>query len=298
MAWPVAPSSTPGSPDPLDGLHDPALLPDAGRRCWPDSRARGTRGERVLVFGDFDADGLTGLAILVLALRRFGDRRVEPYVPSRLDEGHGLSLAALDAAAAAGATARSSRSTAGRRARAEIAEARRARASTSSSPTTTACPPVLPAGARARQPASAGLDLPGPPAGGERRRVQGRPAAARATSRAAGRRRSTWPTSRRSGRSPTSPRSSARTGRSRGSGSNGCGARRGPGIAALLERARIAPAAVDLETVAFALAPRLNAAGRVGEALEAARLLLADGPGRGGAVHADALEAANRPAAT
>ena len=51
-----------------------------------------------------------------------------------------------------------------------------------------------------------------------------------------------------------------------------------PGIAALLERARIAPAAVDLETVSFALAPRLNAAGRVGEALEAARLLLADDP--------------------
>src|SRR6185437_7234186 len=39
-----------------------------------------------------------------------------------------------------------------------------------------------------------------------------------------------------------------------------------PGIAALLERARVAPAAVDLETVSFAIAPRLNAAGRVGEA--------------------------------
>ncbi len=43
-----------------------------------------------------------------------------------------------------------------------------------------------------------------------------------------------------------------------------------PGIAALLARARIAPEAVDLDTIAFALAPRLNAAGRVGEALEAA----------------------------
>jgi single-stranded-DNA-specific exonuclease len=65
-----------------------------------------------------------------------------------------------------------------------------------------------------------------------------------------------------------------------------------PGIAALLERAHVAPAAVDLETVSFAIAPRLNAAGRVGEALEAARLLLADGPADA-AVHADALEAAN-----
>ncbi len=48
-----------------------------------------------------------------------------------------------------------------------------------------------------------------------------------------------------------------------------------PGIAALLARAGVAPAAADLETVGFAIAPRLNAAGRVGEALDAARLLLA-----------------------
>src|SRR6185295_9711878 len=55
-------------------------------------------GERVLVFGDFDADGLTGLAQLVLALRRLGIDAI-PYVPSRLEEGHGLSLAAVTAAA-------------------------------------------------------------------------------------------------------------------------------------------------------------------------------------------------------
>ena len=100
------------------------------------------------------------------------------------------------------------------------------------------------------------------------------------------------PTSRRSARSPTSRRSSARTGRSRGWDLARLRAAPRPGIAALLERARIAPDAVDLETVAFAIAPRLNAAGRVGEALEAARLLLADDPAEA-AVHADALEAAN-----
>jgi single-stranded-DNA-specific exonuclease len=66
-----------------------------------------------------------------------------------------------------------------------------------------------------------------------------------------------------------------------------------PGLAALLERARVDATAVDLETVAFAIAPRLNAAGRVGEALEAARLLLAEEP-VAAAAHADALETANR----
>ena len=65
-----------------------------------------------------------------------------------------------------------------------------------------------------------------------------------------------------------------------------------PGIAAILERANVAPAAVDLETVSFAIAPRLNAAGRVGEAVEAARLLLATTPEDANR-HADALEAAN-----
>ena len=49
---------------------------------------------------------------------------------------------------------------------------------------------------------------------------------------------------------------------------------------------------MDLETVSFALAPRLNAAGRVGEAMEAARLLLAEDATEA-AAHADALELAN-----
>ncbi len=65
-----------------------------------------------------------------------------------------------------------------------------------------------------------------------------------------------------------------------------------PGIAALLERARIEPKALDLETVAYALAPRLNAAGRMGEAFQAAQLLLA-GDADEASLHADALEAAN-----
>src|SRR5262245_39802065 len=48
------------------------------------------RGEAVLVWGDFDADGQTATALLVLALRRVG---IEPawYVPDRVAESHGLS---------------------------------------------------------------------------------------------------------------------------------------------------------------------------------------------------------------
>ena len=57
-----------------------------------------------MVFGDFDADGLTGLAQLVLAFRRLG-LDVVPYVPSRLEEGHGLSMAAVERPRATGVDA-------------------------------------------------------------------------------------------------------------------------------------------------------------------------------------------------
>ena len=86
--------------EPVDGLHDPRLLPDAAIFLDRLRSARAT-GETVMVFGDFDADGLTGLAILVRALRIWGIEPL-PYVPSRLDEGHGLSEKALDAARDAG----------------------------------------------------------------------------------------------------------------------------------------------------------------------------------------------------
>src|ERR1035437_9430727 len=85
-----------------DGLHDPRLLPDAEVALRRVALAR-ARGERVLVYGDFDADGLTGLAILVIALRRLG-LDVAPYVPERLGDGHGLSLRAIERAVAEGRT--------------------------------------------------------------------------------------------------------------------------------------------------------------------------------------------------
>ncbi len=84
----------------LDSLHDPARLPDADRAVERIARARDA-AEGVLVVGDFDADGLTGLAIMVRALRTLGIDAA-PHVPTRLDDGHGLSLRAVELARAAG----------------------------------------------------------------------------------------------------------------------------------------------------------------------------------------------------
>ncbi len=85
---------------PEAGLHDPSLLPDAALVRARVASAR-EAGESVLVLGDFDADGLTGLAILSEALGWLGIT-TEPYVPDRSGEGHGLSLAAVEHARAAG----------------------------------------------------------------------------------------------------------------------------------------------------------------------------------------------------
>src|SRR5450759_1149570 len=56
---------------PEEGWYEPSLLPDAAPALARVARAQAS-GERVLVYGDFDADGLTGLSILVIALRTIG----------------------------------------------------------------------------------------------------------------------------------------------------------------------------------------------------------------------------------
>jgi single-stranded-DNA-specific exonuclease len=268
--------------EPVAGLHDPRLLPDADRALARLTAARDRR-ERVMVFGDFDADGLDGLAILVIALRRFGID-VEPYVPSRLEEGHGLSEAAVEAAVTKG-----------------VSVIVTVDCGTSSGPE------IALAVARGidvivtdhhRVPA----DLPPAYAVVNPHRVD-----------------SVYPDPRLAGSGVAFKLAQLLLGQvpyeladlaTIGTvadvapivGENRAIARLGldrmrsaprPGIAALLERARIEPASLDLDTISYALAPRLNAAGRVGEALEAARLLLADTPEEA-AIHADALEAANQ----
>ena len=87
---------------PEEGWYDPSLLPDAAPALARVARAQANR-ERVLVYGDFDADGLTGLSILVIALRAIG-LDAAPYVPERLGDGHGLSLRAMDRAVDEGRT--------------------------------------------------------------------------------------------------------------------------------------------------------------------------------------------------
>ena len=75
------------------GSGDPFLLPNADRAV--DRLARAIDGrETIAIFGDFDADGVTASAVLYEGLRPLGVR-VVPYIPDRVEEGHGLNLKAI-----------------------------------------------------------------------------------------------------------------------------------------------------------------------------------------------------------
>jgi single-stranded-DNA-specific exonuclease len=58
--------------------------------------------ELIVVYGDFDADGVTATALLIQALRALG-AQAAPYIPHRVDEGYGLNCEALDKIAGWGA---------------------------------------------------------------------------------------------------------------------------------------------------------------------------------------------------
>jgi single-stranded-DNA-specific exonuclease len=77
----------------LTGLRDPDLLPgasEAADRIYAAVQAK----RRIVVYGDYDADGMTGTAILLSCLRLLG-AEVSYYVPNRLEEGYGLNDGAL-----------------------------------------------------------------------------------------------------------------------------------------------------------------------------------------------------------
>ena len=264
------------------GLHDPARLPDAALLLERIRLAR-EQAQSCLVFGDFDADGLTGLAIMVRALRRFG-LVAEPYVPSRVDEGHGLSRPAVERAAAGGHRLIITVDT-GSSSTAVVAEAavREIDVLVTDHHRVPAVPPACLALVNPHRPgatypddrlAGSGVafkiaqlllaDLPGGPEF----------ALNLAELAAIGTVADVAPILGEN-------RAIARLGLGR--------LRTAPlvGLAALLARAGQSPTSADLETISFVIAPRLNAAGRVGSAADAAALLLTDDP-------AEAVELAER----
>jgi len=79
-------------------LSDPFLLTDMDVAVARITRAR-KEDELVLIFGDYDVDGISAAALLMNGLRRFGIRRIECSMPLRLSEGYGLSPEHVETAA-------------------------------------------------------------------------------------------------------------------------------------------------------------------------------------------------------
>ncbi len=73
---------------------DPFLLPDISKAISRVYKAVLSR-KKIAVYGDFDVDGVTAIVMLIEGLSRLG-AEVIPYIPDRINEGHGLKMAALE----------------------------------------------------------------------------------------------------------------------------------------------------------------------------------------------------------
>ena len=78
----------------LDDLHDPFLMKDMDKAVERVHEAV-VRGERILVYGDYDVDGTTAVSLVCSFLRRL-TRHVDFYIPERYDEGYGVSYKGID----------------------------------------------------------------------------------------------------------------------------------------------------------------------------------------------------------
>lgn len=84
----------------LDDLHDPFLMKDMDIAV--DRLCKAIRsGERIMIYGDYDVDGTTAVALVFSFLRRYYQNLLF-YIPDRYTEGYGISTKGIEAAADSG----------------------------------------------------------------------------------------------------------------------------------------------------------------------------------------------------
>ncbi|MGH7621719.1 MAG: single-stranded-DNA-specific exonuclease RecJ, partial [Gemmatimonadaceae bacterium] len=82
----------------LDQLHDPSGM--LGMTTAVERLVRAIRnGERIVVHGDYDVDGMCSTAVLLRTLRTLGGV-AEPFIPRRIEDGYDLTMAGVNAAIA------------------------------------------------------------------------------------------------------------------------------------------------------------------------------------------------------
>ena len=87
----------------LSDLHDPFLMKDMDKAVERVERAVRNR-EKIMVYGDYDVDGTTAVALVYKFLRQISHKDLLFYIPDRYTEGYGISTKGIDHAARKGAT--------------------------------------------------------------------------------------------------------------------------------------------------------------------------------------------------
>ena len=82
-------------PDYTAVKHDPFLLPDMKKAVVRLKQAR-EQGEKIVIYGDYDIDGLSATALLLDAFGKFGFKDVDAFIPNRFVEGYGMTMGAVD----------------------------------------------------------------------------------------------------------------------------------------------------------------------------------------------------------
>ena len=82
----------------LADLHDPFLMKDMDKAVERVERAVADN-EKIMVYGDYDVDGCTAVALVYKFLRQIGHKNLMFYIPDRYTEGYGISVKGIDLAA-------------------------------------------------------------------------------------------------------------------------------------------------------------------------------------------------------
>ena len=82
-------------PDYTAVKHDPFLLPDMEKAVARLKQAW-EQGEKVVIYGDYDIDGLSATALLLDAFGKFGFEGIDAFIPNRFVEGYGMTMGAVD----------------------------------------------------------------------------------------------------------------------------------------------------------------------------------------------------------
>lgn len=84
----------------LKNLHDPFLMKDMDKAVERVLSAV-DKGEKLMIYGDYDVDGTTAVSLVYSFLRKF-TKKIEFYIPDRYDEGYGISYKSIDFASSNG----------------------------------------------------------------------------------------------------------------------------------------------------------------------------------------------------